>query len=111
MVVDYDKLGELIDGYGGISADDLDDLPVVADPRAEEIALLIDESARLRRSLAEVELIMRGLRGGCSEFDGTWMIKRNVRKFGRQYERISLTQQLERNWRVLVLWRIRHDAP
>lgn len=48
MVVDYAKLGELIDGYGGISADDLDDLPVVADPRAEEIALLIDESARLQ---------------------------------------------------------------
>ena len=69
MAVDYENLGELIDGYGGISADDLDDLPVVADPRAEEIALLIDESARLRRSLAEVELILRGLRGGCSEDD------------------------------------------
>jgi hypothetical protein len=39
------------------------------------------------------------------------MLKRKVRKFGRQYKRLSLTQQLERNWRVLVLWRIRSAAP
>lgn len=30
MAVDYDKLGEVIDGYGGISADDLEALPAVA---------------------------------------------------------------------------------
>ena len=28
------------------------------------------------------------------------MLKMKVRKFGRQYKRLSLTQQLERNWRV-----------
>ncbi len=33
MAVDYDKLGELIDGYGGISADDLAALPAVSDER------------------------------------------------------------------------------
>ncbi len=35
------------------------------------------------------------------------MIKRKARKFVRQYKLLSLTQQLERNWRVLVLWRRR----
>lgn len=69
MVVDYDKLGEVIDGYGGIFADDLEALPAVADTRSDEIALLRDENARLRRALAEVELILTGLRGGCSEDD------------------------------------------
>ena len=63
-MVDYDKLGEVIDGYGGISADDLHALPSVADTRDEEIALLRDENARLRQALAEVELILTGLRGG-----------------------------------------------
>ncbi len=62
--VDYEKLGELIDGYGGIAADDLEALPVVADARSDEIALLRDENARLRQALAEVELILTGLRGG-----------------------------------------------
>ena len=62
MAVDYDKLGEVIDGYGGISADDLEALPAVADTRSNEIALLRDENARLRRALAEVELILTGLR-------------------------------------------------
>ncbi len=64
MAVDYEKLGELIDGCGGIAADDLEALPVVADTRAEEIALLRDENARLRQALAEAELILTGLRGG-----------------------------------------------
>ena len=50
-MVDYDKLGEVIDGYGGISADDLHALPSVADTRDEEIALLRDENARLRHML------------------------------------------------------------
>jgi len=69
-MVDYERLGELIDGYGGgISADDLHALPSVADTRSNEIALLRDENARLRRALAEVELILTGLRGGCSEDD------------------------------------------
>lgn len=48
MAVDYDKLGEVIDGYGGISADDLEALPAVADTRSNEIALLRDENARLQ---------------------------------------------------------------
>jgi hypothetical protein len=39
------------------------------------------------------------------------MLKRKVRKFGRQYKWFSLMHQLERNWWVLVLWRIRHAAP
>lgn len=64
MAVDYDKLGEVIDGYGGISADDLAALPAVGNTRSEEIALLRDENSRLRRALAEVELILTGLRGG-----------------------------------------------
>ncbi len=65
MAVDYERLGELIDGYGGISADDLHALPSVADTRDDEIALLRDENARLRQALlAEVELILTGLRGG-----------------------------------------------
>ena len=90
--VDLNKLGELIDGYGGISADDLDALPSLADARDadiasryNEVALLRDENARLRQSadarnkeivrlrdenaslrqaLAEVELILVGLRSG-----------------------------------------------
>lgn len=63
-MVDYEKLGELIDGYGGIAADDLHALPSVADTRDEEIALLKDENKRLRQALADVELILTGLRGG-----------------------------------------------
>lgn len=76
MAVDYEKLGELIDGYGGISADDLDALPSVADARDEEIMLLRNENARLRQALAEVELILRGLRVGIvgddSDIIGGW---------------------------------------
>lgn len=92
-MVNYEKLGEVIDGYGGISADDLAALPAVGNTRSEEIDLLRDENARLRQALAEVELILtglrpwsvsqvgcrhplaevelilRGLRGGCSEDD------------------------------------------
>ena len=65
-MVDYDKLGELIDGYGGISADDLAALPVLADERDDEIALLKAENNRLRAALAEVELVLIGLRDGFS---------------------------------------------
>jgi len=65
MAVDYEKLGELIDGYGGIAADDLHALPEVCDTRDEEIMLMRAENARLRQALAaEVELILVGLRGG-----------------------------------------------
>lgn len=60
-MVDYEKLGELIDGYDGIAADDLHALPSVADTRDEEIALLKDENKRLREALAEVELILTSL--------------------------------------------------
>ena len=63
MAVDYDKLGELIDGYGGISADDLAALPAVSDERDSEVALLRAENVRLREALAQVELILTGLRG------------------------------------------------
>jgi len=63
MAVDYEKLGELIDGYGGISADDLHALPAVRDARDEELKLLRDENVRLREALAEVELILVGIRG------------------------------------------------
>jgi len=72
MAVDYEKLGEVIDGYGGISADDLEALPAVADTRSNEIALLRDENARLRRALADVELILTGLRGDRDEF---WIVQ------------------------------------
>jgi len=65
MAVDYEKLGELIDGYGGIAADDLHALPEVCDTRDEEIMLMRAENARLRQALAAVvELILVGLRGG-----------------------------------------------
>lgn len=56
MAVDYENLGELIDGYGGIGSDDLHAL--------HEVALLRSENAKLRAALAEVELILTGLRGG-----------------------------------------------
>ena len=61
MAVDYEKLGELIDGYGGIAADDLHALPEVCDTRDEEIMLMRAENARLRQALAEVILVV--LRG------------------------------------------------
>lgn len=61
MAVDYEKLGELIDGYGGISADDLSALPVLVDTRDEEIALLKAENDRFRSA---VELFLIGLRDG-----------------------------------------------
>jgi len=63
MAVDFDKLGELIDGYGGIAADDLAALPVVSDAKDEEIALLRQENIRLREALAQVEVILTSLRG------------------------------------------------
>ena len=63
MQVDYQKLGELIDGYGGIAADDLHALPEVRNTRDEEIALLRQENVRLREALAQVELILTSLRG------------------------------------------------
>jgi hypothetical protein len=72
MAVDYEKLGELIDGYGGIAADDLHALPEVRDTRDDEITLLRDENVRLREALAEVDqallqLILVGIRGGIAE--------------------------------------------
>jgi hypothetical protein len=66
VAVDFEKLGELIDGYGGISADDLSALPVLVDTRDEEIALLKAEIGRLRTALAQVELVLIGLRDGLS---------------------------------------------
>lgn len=63
MAVDYEKLGELIDGYGGIAADDLNALPEVRDTRDEELTLLRAENVRLREALAQVELILTSLRG------------------------------------------------
>jgi len=63
MAVDYEKLGELIDGYGGIAADDLHALPEVRDARDEELKLLRDENVRLREALAQVEVILTSLRG------------------------------------------------
>ena len=66
MAVDYDKLGELIDGYGGIFADDLAALPAVSDERDSEVALLRAENVKLREALAQVELILTGLRGAVS---------------------------------------------
>lgn len=63
MAVDYQRLGELIDGYGGISADDLHALPDVRDTKDDEVALLRAENVLLRKALAEVELILSSLRG------------------------------------------------
>lgn len=63
MRVDLNKLGELIDGYGGISADDLHALPAVRDARDEELKLLRDENVRLREALAHVEVVLTILRG------------------------------------------------
>ena len=67
MAVDYEKLGELIDGYGGIAADDLHALPEVRDTRDDEITLLRAENVRLREALAEVELTLVGIRGRVAE--------------------------------------------
>lgn len=67
MAVDLDKLGELIDGYGGIAADDLNALPEVREARDQEVTLLRAENVRLRQALAEVELILTGLRGGIAD--------------------------------------------
>lgn len=61
-MVDYEKLGELIDGYGGISRDDLAALPQLVDTRDEEIALLKAENAKLRAAVATCEMILIGLR-------------------------------------------------
>lgn len=70
MAVDYERLGELIDGYGGIQADDLNALQNVVNrqyEQDEEVALLRAENARLREALADVELILTGLRGGIAD--------------------------------------------
>ena len=66
MSVDLEKLGELIDGYGGISRDDLAALPELHDTRDDEIALLKAENVRLREALAQVELVLIALRDGLS---------------------------------------------
>jgi hypothetical protein len=75
MAVNYDKLGELIDGYGGISADDLSALPVLVDARDDEIALLKVENGRLRAALAEVELVLIG--------PARWLLGHNPERSGR----------------------------
>lgn len=62
MAVDFDKLGELIDGYWGVATADVAALPT-SDARDEELKLLRDENVRLREALDEVELILTGLRG------------------------------------------------
>lgn len=67
MAVDYQRLGELIDGHGGVAADDLHALPDVRDTRDDEITLLRSENVRMREALAEVELILTGLRGGIAD--------------------------------------------
>ena len=59
MAVDYGKLGELIDGYGGIAADDLNALQEVRDTRDDEITRLRDENCRLREALAEIRCALR----------------------------------------------------
>lgn len=60
MAVDYEKLGELIDGYGGISTDVLRSKHAGSN---DEVALLRSENARLRAALADVQLVLTGLRG------------------------------------------------
>lgn len=110
VAVDYEKLGELIDGYGGIAADDLHALPkieprpeseafkgdtrdlLVAELRRENVRLrkaeesfhmqyrlrcdeqtkqlvverdrLQEDNRRLRAVLAQLELVLIGLRDG-----------------------------------------------
>lgn len=67
MAIDYEKLGELIDGYCGISADDLHALPDLRDTRDEEITRLRAENTRLRGALAEVSMVLTGLVGGVTD--------------------------------------------
>ena len=56
-MVDYEKLGELIDGYGGISADDLGALPEVDDSDgASLVGSLGRENAKLRAQLCDLRL-------------------------------------------------------
>ncbi len=62
MAVDYEKLGELIDGYCGVATADVAALPT-SDVRDDEIALLRADNARLREALAQVEVILTCLRG------------------------------------------------
>lgn len=68
-MVDYEKLGELIDGYGGISADDLHALPSVADAREDEIARTNDENKQMREALADVEDENKRLREALAEVE------------------------------------------
>lgn len=67
MAIDYEKLGELIDGYGGVSADDLHALPDLRDTRDDEIARLRAETTRLRRALAEVSMVLTSLVGDVTD--------------------------------------------
>lgn len=76
MAVDYEKLGELIDGYWGVATADVAALPT-SDVRDDEIALLRDENeilrstiirsdaenVQLREALAHVEVVLTILRG------------------------------------------------
>ncbi len=69
MAVDYEKLGELIDGYDGIAADDLHALPSVADAREDEIARTNDENKQMREALADVEDENKRLRQALTEIE------------------------------------------
>ena len=63
MAFDYESLAGFINGHGRIFPDDLAALPV-SDERDSEVDLLRAENVRLRdAALAQVELILIGLRG------------------------------------------------
>ena len=62
MAFDYESLAGFINGHGRIFPDDLAALPA-SDERDSEVDLLRAENVRLREALAQVELILTGLRG------------------------------------------------
>jgi len=60
MENDFEGLGELIDGYCGVSASELEEADHVVDVLSVEVKRLQEANRRLRQRLAEAELILRG---------------------------------------------------
>jgi len=63
MAFEYEKLASFINGHGRVFVDAMEALPEVGDERDSEVALLRAENVKLHEALAQVELILTGLRG------------------------------------------------
>ncbi len=66
MAFEYEKLAAFINGLGRVFVDATETLPEGGDERDSEVALLRAENVKLREALAQVELILTGLRGAVS---------------------------------------------